>query len=264
MNKQNSPSLPALYISQLNVYYGETAALWDISLQVPPGKLVGIIGPNGAGKTTLMKAVLKLIPGISGKVELFGNPLKKVRLRVAYMPQRQSVDWNFPMTVQDLVLMGCYGRLGLFRWPGQKERHAAAHYLEKVGMLPYAKRQISQLSGGQQQRAFLARALAQEADLYFMDEPFAGVDLATEAAIVSILKELKQQGKTIFIIHHDLNTVENYFDWMIALNVRLVGCGPVKELFNAATLYATYGKSHALFDEALKLSQRTATGTHVS
>ena len=175
----------------------------------------GIVGPNGAGKSTLIKASLGLIKPISGKIEYFNLPLKDVQKRIAYVPQRQSVDWDFPITVRDLVLMGRYGRLGPLRWPRKADWAAADRYLEMVGMGPYAGRQISQLSGGQQQRVFIARALLQEADIYFMDEPFAGVDLATEKVIMNILSNLKSEGKTVFVVHHDLNTVESYFDWVV-------------------------------------------------
>ncbi len=261
MNAPHPPSQPsALRIRQLSVNYDKNPVLWDISLEVPAGKLVGIIGPNGAGKSTLIKAILGLVTPISGKVEFFNKPLKEVRLRVAYVPQRESVDWDFPITVRDLVLMGRYGRIGLFNWPRQADREAAERCLEMVDMLPYANRQISQLSGGQQQRTFIARALLQEADIYFMDEPFAGIDLATEAIIMDILRQLKSKGKTVFIVHHDLNTVEEYFDWVIMLNMHLVACGSVLQAFNPDTLNAAYGKSYALFDEALKLSQQKSSG----
>lgn len=257
----NSPEsmVPAFQAIQLNVNYDKTPALWDISLSVPQGKLVGIIGPNGAGKSTLVKAALGLVPPISGKVEFFGKRLKEVRQQVAYVPQRTSVDWDFPITVQDLVLMGRYGRLGLFRWPRKADRLAVEYYLDMVGIGALANRQISQLSGGQQQRAFIARALLQEADIYFMDEPFAGIDMASEAEIMKILHQLKNKGKTIFVVHHDLNTVETYFDWAILLNMRLIACGPIVQAFNQDTLNLTYGKNYALFDEALKLSQRKTT-----
>lgn len=247
---------PALKVQQLNVNYDKTPVLWDISLEVPTGVLVGIIGPNGAGKSTLIKAALGLVKPMSGKVEFFGESLKTARLRVGYVPQRESVDWDFPITVRDLVLMGRYGCLGLFKRPRDADWAAVEHYLEVVGMSSYADRQISQLSGGQQQRVFLARALAQEADLYFMDEPFAAVDLATEAVIVDLLKQLRAKGKTVFVVHHDLSTVESYFDWVIMLNMRLIACGKMNEAYNPETLKSTYGKSYALFDEALKLSQQ--------
>lgn len=251
---------PALYVNQLSVNYGKTPALWDISLEAPQGKLIGIIGPNGAGKSTFIETVLGLITPLSGKIEFFGQPLKNVRSRVAYVPQRKSVDWDFPINARDLVLMGRYGRLGMFQRPRQADYMAADHYLDAVGMLPYADRQISQLSGGQQQRVFIARALFQEADVYFMDEPFAGVDLATEAIILHLLRQLRAKNKTLFIVHHDLNNVESYFDWVVMLNMHLIACGNVQQVFNADTLYATYGKSYALFDEALKLAKQKNSG----
>lgn len=249
-----------LEVNQLTVNYDKTPVLWDVSLSIPPGILVGIIGPNGAGKSTFIKAALGIVKPISGKVEFFGQPLKKVRQRVAYVPQRESVDWNFPVTVEDLVLMGRYGRLGLFRRPREADRAAAEHYLNLVGMAGYATRQISQLSGGQQQRVFLARALLQEADIYFMDEPFTGIDVGTEKMIMQLLQQLRSSGKTVFVVHHDLNTVESYFDWVILLNMRLIAYGEKNQFFTPHYLNITYGKNYALFDEALKLSQEKWTG----
>lgn len=261
MNKKNSNQThPALQTHQLTVNYDKTPVLWDITLTVPAGHLVGIIGPNGAGKSTFIKTALGLLKPISGKITFFGESFKSMRQKIAYVPQRESVDWDFPITVQDLVLMGRYGRFGLFRWPRSADWAAANHYLEIVGMAAFAKRQISQLSGGQQQRVFIARALFQEADIYFMDEPLAGIDHASEKVIMHLLRELKAKGKTIFVVHHDLNTVDSYFDWTIMLNMRLIACGPVKEVFNAETLHAAYGKSYALFDEALRLSQSKTLG----
>lgn len=254
---------PALQTYQLTVNYDKTPVLWDISLEVPQGKLVGIIGPNGAGKSTFLKAAMGLLKPMSGRIECFGLPLKEAVGRIAYVPQRETVDWDFPITVRDLVLMGRYGRLGLFRWPRQADRAAAERYLDMVGMLSFSDRQISQLSGGQQQRVFIARALLQEADVYFMDEPFAGIDAASETVIVDLLKQLQSQGKTIFVVHHDLNTVESYFDWAILLNMRLIAAGPVVEVFNADTLNTTYGKNYALFDEVVKLSQHKTTGLKI-
>ena len=251
----------ALQIHQLTVNYDKTPVLWDISLEVPCGKIVGIIGPNGAGKSTFIKTALGLVKPISGKIEFFGEPLSEARRRIAYVPQRESVDWDFPITVYDLVMMGRYGMLGLCKWPRKADVAAVDHYLDLMGMTAYADRQISQLSGGKQQRAFIARALVQEADIYFMDEPFSGIDIATEAVIMKTLHQLKANGKTVFIVHHDLNNVESYFDWIIMLNMRLVACGNVVEAFNPDTLNMTYGKSYALFDEALKLSQSKTTGT---
>lgn len=260
MDKHRKQHHFAIEAHQLTVNYDKTPVLWDISFAVPQGNLVGIVGPNGAGKSTLIKASLGLIKPISGKIEFFGLPLRDVRKRIAYVPQRQSVDWDFPITVLDLVLMGRYGQLGLLHWPRRADWAAAHRYLAMVGMEPYANRQISQLSGGQQQRVFIARALLQEADLYFMDEPFAGIDLATEKIIMNILGRLKSEGKTVFVVHHDLNNVENYFDWAVLLNMRLIASGPVHEVFNAENLLATYGKSYSLFDEALKLSQHKTKG----
>ncbi|MGA8164720.1 MAG: metal ABC transporter ATP-binding protein [Waddliaceae bacterium] len=250
----------ALETSQLTVNYGQVPALWDIFLKIPAKQLVGIIGPNGAGKSTLIKAALGLIKTLSGKVEFFGHPLAKIRQRIAYVPQRESVDWDFPINVRDLVLMGRYGRLGLFRRPRQADRAAVHEYLKLVGMERFADRQIRQLSGGQQQRVFLARALIQEADIYLMDEPFAGIDLGTRSAIMDLLQQLKMQGKTVFVVHHELDQMKSHFDWVVMLNIRLVASGPVEQALTPETLEAAYGKSSALFDEALKLSQHKTTG----
>jgi manganese/zinc/iron transport system ATP- binding protein len=260
MPSDENGTIPILEVNQLTVNYDKTAVLWDISLSIPPGVLVGIIGPNGAGKSTLIKSAMGLVKPIAGKVEFLGQPLKRVRQRVAYIPQRESVDWDFPVTVRDLVVMGRYGHLGLFHRPRKEDWKAADHYLEVVGMTRYADRQISQLSGGQQQRVFLARALLQEAEVYFMDEPFTGVDLATEKVIVTLLQQLRSKGKTVFVVHHDLSTVESYFDWVILLNMRVIAFGPTRDFFTPENIHATYGKSYALFDEALKLSQKKRAG----
>ncbi len=252
-------SIPALKIIDLTVNYDRTPVLWDINLSIPKGKIVGIIGPNGAGKSTLIKTAMGLVTPLSGRCEFFGQPLAKSRKQLAYVPQKESVDWDFPIIVKDLVMMGRYGSLGLFRWPKKADKEIVNHYLDLVGLSALSERQISQLSGGQQQRAFIARALVQQADIYFLDEPFAGVDMATESAIMSILRRLKDMGKTVFVVHHDLNTVENYFDWVIMLNMRLIAHGSVAAVFNQDTLHRTYGKI-ALFDEALKLAQNKITG----
>ncbi|HRD55593.1 MAG TPA: metal ABC transporter ATP-binding protein [Parachlamydiaceae bacterium] len=251
---------PIFETNQLNVNYDKTPVLFDVSLQVPSGKLVGILGPNGAGKSTFIKAALGLVKPISGSVAFFGEPLKNVRRRVAYVPQRESVDWDFPITVKDLALMGRYGMLGVFRRPRAIDHKACLHYLDVVGMSQYADRQISQLSGGQQQRVFIARALLQEADIYFMDEPFSGIDITTEKVIMDLLRKLKSEGKTVFVVHHDLNSVTNYFDWLIMLNMRLIASGKTSAVFNPKTLNEAYGKSCSLFDEALKLSLQKSKG----
>jgi manganese/zinc/iron transport system ATP- binding protein len=234
-------SSPPLEIHDLTVAYHKKPVLWGIDLEVPRGKLIGIVGPNGAGKSTLIKAVMGLVPISSGWVKIFGQPVKKNLQRVGYVPQRESVDWDFPVSVMDVVLMGRYGRVGLIKRPTKEDREVARACLEKVHMLPYANRQISNLSGGQQQRVFLARALAQESDLYFMDEPFSGVDAATESAIITLLHELRERGKTMLVVHHDLPTARQYFDMLILLNMRLVAFGPTAEVFTQELLQTTYG-----------------------
>ena len=231
----------ALEIHDLTVSYDRKPVLWDVDLELPKGKLIGILGPNGAGKSTLIKAVMGLTPNSSGYVRLFDRNLEQVRDKVSYVPQRESVDWDFPASVLDVVLMGRYGKLGLFKRPRKSDKEVALDCLRKVGMEAYIKRQISQLSGGQQQRVFLARALAQQADLYFMDEPFAGVDAATETAIIELLREMSSKGNTVIVVHHDLQSVTEYFDWVILLNMRLVAYGPTPEVFNAELLQETYG-----------------------
>jgi len=248
---QREPSTaPALEIHDMTVAYHRKPVLWDIDLVVPEGKLVGIVGPNGAGKTTLIKAVLGLLPLASGKVEIYGRPYSEQRHLIGYVPQRESVDWDFPVTVEDVVLMGTYGRLGWCRRPGRAEREMAARCLDQVGLTQFATRQIRQLSGGQQQRVFLARALAQDARVYFMDEPFAGVDAATESAIIELLQQLRLQQRTVFVVHHDLQTVRSYFDYVILLNMRLVACGPTETTFTTANLHETYGGRLTILDEA--------------
>jgi manganese/zinc/iron transport system ATP- binding protein len=231
----------ALEIDDLTVAYNSKPAIWDIDLRVPEGVLMAVIGPNGAGKSTLIKAALKLIPRAAGTVRFYGQPYEQVRSMIGYVPQRGSVDWDFPTTVLDVVTMGLYARLGWFRRPGHKERLSAYHALEQVGMQDFAERQISQLSGGQQQRTFLARALVQDARLYLMDEPFAAVDAVTERAIISILRTLRASGKTVIVVHHDLQTAREYFDWVTLLNVEIVACGPIAETFTAENLLQTYG-----------------------
>jgi manganese/zinc/iron transport system ATP- binding protein len=231
----------AIEVTDLTVAYGERPVLWDVDLLVPPGTLMAIVGPNGAGKTTLIKAILGLLPIAAGQVLIYGRPYRDQRRLVGYVPQRGSVDWDFPTSVLDVVEMGRYGALGWFRRPGQAERTQALDALAQVGMGDYAHRQISQLSGGQQQRTFLARALVQDAQVYFMDEPFQGVDALTERAIVELLKNLREAGKTVVVVHHDLQTVPEYFDWVTLLNVRRIASGPVDEVFTDENLRLTYG-----------------------
>jgi len=230
-----------LEVRDLTVAYRERPVLWDVDLVVPPGRLCAIVGPNGAGKSTLIKAVLALIPKASGTVRFFGKDLAQARARIGYVPQRGSVDWDFPTSVLDVVMMGLYGKLGWIRRPGKQEREAALRCLEQVSMSEFAQRQISQLSGGQQQRVFLARALAQDSDLYFMDEPFAGVDAVTEEAILKVLHELNGHGKSVVVVHHDLETVRDYFDHLTLLNVQVIASGPMDETFTPENLKLTYG-----------------------
>ena len=234
--------VPPLEIHDLTVSYDRKPVLYGIDVTVEPGALVGVVGPNGAGKSTLIKTIMGMVPSNGGWVKVFGQPFDKAVTRVGYVPQRESVDWDFPVSVMDVVLMGRYGHAGLLRRVGKRDREIARDCLEKVNMAPFASRQIGNLSGGQQQRVFLARALAQESDLYLMDEPFAGVDAATETAIVELLRELKERGKTLLIVHHDLATAREYFDKLLLLNMRLVAYGGVEEVFNAELLQKTYEK----------------------
>jgi manganese/zinc/iron transport system ATP- binding protein len=238
----------ALHVEDLTVSYQGRPALWDIDLDVPPGVMAAIVGPNGAGKSTLIKAVLGLVKPVAGHVTIFGRPFRAMRRRVGYVPQRSSVDWDFPTSALDVVTMGLYGHLGWLRRPGRRERGEAMAALAQVGMQDYAGRQISQLSGGQQQRVFLARALVQRADLYFLDEPMAGVDATTERAVVDILRGLRDQGKTVIVVHHDLQTVRSYFDWLLLLNVRVIAQGPVREVYTPENLHQAYGGQVALLE----------------
>lgn len=242
-------SAAPLEIHDLTVAYHKKPVLWGVDVTIPAGELVGVVGPNGAGKSTLIKAVMGLVPASSGWIKIFGKPARKNLRRVAYVPQRESVDWDFPVSALDVVLMGRYRHLGLIRRPGRRDHDIARECLEKVKMLPYANRQISNLSGGQQQRVFLARALAQESDLYLMDEPFAGIDAATEAAIITLFKELKAKGKTLIVVHHDLPSARTYFDRLLLLNMRVVACGPTKEVFTLDLLQKTYGGRLTILSE---------------
>jgi len=255
------PSTAPLAIHDMTVAYHRRPVLWDIDYDAAPGKLTALVGPNGSGKTTLIKAAVDLIPRASGDVRFFGAPYHTVRHRVGYVPQRGSVDWDFPVNALDVVAMGLYKQIGWFRPVSRRYRREAMEYLERVGMADYARRQISQLSGGQQQRVFLARALAQQADLYLMDEPFVGVDAATERAIVVILQELRAAGKTALVVHHDIQTVPEYFDNVLLLNMRMVATGPIADVFTPENLRATYGGKLALLDQ---VGHRMTLGPHHS
>jgi manganese/zinc/iron transport system ATP- binding protein len=247
---------PIVEVHDLTVSYNRKPVLWGIDLTLPKGALIGVMGPNGAGKSTLIKAIMGLLPVQSGYSQVFGKSLNEVRDKVSYVPQRESVDWDFPVSVFDVVLMGRYGKIGLFHRPRQSDKDVAMECLRKVGMESFQNRQISQLSGGQQQRVFLARALAQKAELYFMDEPFAGVDAATENAIVDLLKEMKQQGKTVVVVHHDLQTVKEYFDWVVFLNMRLVASGKTEDVFTTELLNETYGGKLSVLTELAALLRK--------
>ncbi|HBL45653.1 MAG TPA: manganese ABC transporter ATP-binding protein [Planctomycetaceae bacterium] len=245
-----------LSVYDLTVAYHRKPVIWDVSFDIPPGKLIGIIGPNGAGKSTLLKAVMDLIPKASGRVQIFGKSYQKNRHRVGYVPQRESVDWDFPVDALDVVTMGLYKEIGWCLPVRKKHKVRAMEALERVGIADYARRQISQLSGGQQQRTFLARALVQNADLYLMDEPFAAVDAATEKAIVQILQEMKESGKTALVIHHDLQTVPEYFDYVILLNMRVIDHGLTADVFTPENLQKTYGGRLTLLEEATETMRR--------
>jgi|TARA_B100000927_G_scaffold175366_1_gene141338 manganese/zinc/iron transport system ATP- binding protein len=255
---EHPPEVP-LAIHDLTVAYHRKPVLWDVELNIPEGKLVGIVGPNGAGKSTLIKACLDLIPKTSGWAHIYGKPYRKARHLVAYVPQRESVDWDFPVTALDVVAMGSYRRLGWFQRVSKKESKRAHDCLDQVGIAHLADRQISQLSGGQQQRVFLARALMQDAELYLMDEPFAAVDAATEEAIISLLRSLSNQGKTCLVVHHDLATVSDYFDWLVLLNMRVVASGPVEETFTRDNLQKTYGGKLSLLEKAAEALRHSIT-----
>lgn len=252
---QTPPAMVPLLIEDVTVAYHRRPVLWNIDYQAPSGKLIAIVGPNGSGKTTLIKATLDLVPRAAGQVLIFGEPYQQQRHRVGYVPQRTSVDWDFPVSALDVVAMGMYRKIGWLRPVSRKYREAAKQALDRVGMADFAGRQINQLSGGQQQRVFLARALAQNADLYFMDEPFAGVDASTERAIVEILRSLRESGKTVIVVHHDLQTVHEYFDEVVLLNMRMIAAGPTAEVFTPDNLRKTYGGKLALLDQ---LSEKMA------
>ncbi len=250
----------AVEFHDVTVAYRTKPVLWDIDATIPQGSLCAIVGPNGAGKSTLLKAALGLVPLASGAVSVLGQPIDRVRDQVGYVPQRESVDWDFPISVLEVVMMGAYGRLGWFKRPSSGDRDRAMHCLGQVQLEAFAQRQISQLSGGQQQRVFLARALMQRAQLYFMDEPFAGVDAATEQAVVRVLARLRADGCTVIAVHHDLQTVREHFGHVLLLNMRLIAAGPVSTTMTAAHLQRTYGGRLTLLDEAAESVRRAAQG----
>ncbi len=242
-----------LTVRDLTVAYGDRPALWDVDLEIVPGRLTAIIGPNGAGKSTLLKAALELIPRVAGTVAFFGRPFTEVRSEIAYVPQRAAVDWDFPTNVLDVALMGTYPRLSWFRRPGPESRQRALDALARVGLSELKDRPIGALSGGQQQRVFLARALAQDAQLYLMDEPFAGVDQPTERTIVEVLRELRREGKSVIAVHHDLQTAPDYFDDAVLLNVQVFAHGPAAEVlaedqvrhaYAARPVRLSFGQAH--------------------
>ena len=259
-NEPQPIASPSIEVHDLTISYNRRPVLWDIDFTLPTGKLIAVVGPNGAGKSTLIKGIMGLIPTASGYVKIFESDLEEVRHRVGYVPQRNTVDWDFPTSVRDVVLMGRYGRIGLFRRPRRSDVDAAMEALRTVGIADLAKRQISQLSGGQQQRVFLARALAQDADLYLMDEPFVGVDAATESAIITLLREMRAKGKTVVVVHHDLGTVRDYFDWVVLINLRLVAAGPIDLNFTDEMLQHTYGGRLNLLTEVTELMKKQERG----
>jgi len=255
-----SDKTAALRVEGLTVHYGDFPALWDISLTVPRGHLVGIIGPNGAGKTTFIRAVLNLIDRSSGRVVMHGRPLEEQRRAIAYVPQKEKIDWSFPMRLRDLVQMGCYPKRGLFRRLTGQDHEAVDRAIELLHLQAHAFEQIGKLSGGQQQRAFLARAIVQNADLYFLDEPFTGVDHVSEHILMDLLRSMRAEGKTVFIVHHDLLNAQNYFDWAILLNTHLVSYGKVQEVLSPACLRHAYGDKLTLIEDVLQLSQIYSRG----
>ncbi len=238
-----------LEIHDLTVAYNQKPVLYGIDVEVKEGSLVGIIGPNGAGKSTLIKTVMGMMKPEDGYIKIFGEPGKKAITRVGYVPQRESVDWDFPVTAMDVVLMGRFGHTRWYKRVSKRDRLFAAECLEQMDMLPYADRQIGNLSGGQQQRVFLARALAQQSDLYLMDEPFDGVDAVTEKAIIGLLKNLRDQKKTLMIVHHDLSTAQEYFDQLLLLNLRMVAYGKTADVFTNELLQRTYGGKLTVLSE---------------
>lgn len=244
---------PVLEVHNLSVSYAQKPALWSVDFSIPKGSITGIIGPNGSGKSTLLKSIMDLLPITQGYIKIFDKSLNDVRSKVSYVPQRESVDWDFPVSALDVVLMGRYAKIGLLKSVSSQDKKIAFECLEKVGMADFAKRQISQLSGGQQQRVFIARSLAQEADFYLLDEPFVGVDMATEEAIITLLRQMISENKTVVVVHHDLDSVQKYFNWLVMLNMHLVASGPVAKVFTPELLKQTYGAKLSVLEQAKDL-----------
>lgn len=230
----------AISMDDVKVSYHGKEAIRNIGFSIAPNNVIGIIGPNGAGKSTLLKAMLNLVPVDKGSIEIFGKPLQEVRKRIAYVPQRNQYDWDFPIHVLDAVIMGTYPNLGIFKRPKKKDREWAYECLRKVGMEKFANRQIGELSGGQQQRVFLARALAQKADIFFLDEPFVGIDMASEETMVQLLKDLRDQGKTVLVVHHDLSKANEYFDQLILLNKEIIHIGKPSAVLHPDMILKAY------------------------
>ncbi|HSW76170.1 MAG TPA: metal ABC transporter ATP-binding protein [Candidatus Saccharimonadales bacterium] len=238
----------AIAVKDLTVAYHEKPVIWDLDFFVPKGTLLGIVGPNGSGKTTLLKSILGIIQPTTGCLKIFGEPYNRTTHNIAYVPQKSSVDWSFPTDVFDVVLMGRYGHLSLCSRPTKKDYEIARQALETVNMSQFATRHISQLSGGQQQRVFLARALAQQADIFILDEPFAGIDIVTEQIILQLLQHLRNQGKTIIVVHHDITTVKKYFDWTFLMNIKHIALGPTETVLTPENIANTF-QSYNLFNE---------------
>ncbi len=238
-----------IIVKNISVSYHGNQVVRDVSFTFPPASLIGVLGPNGAGKSTLMKAMLGLIRKDSGTVHVGRQPLNEVRKEIAYVPQRSNIDWNFPIIVKDTVLLGTYPKVGVFHRPKKKDKEWAMECLKRVGMEKYANRQIGELSGGQQQRVFLARALAQKADYFFLDEPFVGIDVSSEEVIIDILKSLKAEGKIVFVVHHDLSKVKTYFDELVLMNKDLIDAGPVEQVFQPGKMTKAYQRNFSLLDD---------------
>ena len=247
----------SIEVHNLTVSYGAGPVLWDVDFELPTGKIIGVIGPNGSGKTTLLKTIMGLLEPSSGYVKIMNKSLDEVRDKIAYVPQRTSVDWDFPASVYDVVMMGRYGKKNWLKRANKADIEIVAQSLQKVGLSDFRNRQISELSGGQQQRVFIGRALAQKADIYLLDEPFAGVDAATEHSILKILEEIRNEGKTVLIIHHDLQTVLDHFEYLVLLNTRLIARGSLQEVFTKENLSNAYGGQLTVLSKLVDIIKKT-------